>query len=433
VLALAALLTMPAGLVHGIGFGGIPPPTLPYLPELGSLGAAGLGATVGPDNIVVLEPGYTIEPVVTGLSYPASLAFRGDELLVLEMGRYVYAESYDGQDTGNLTAYALDGHGHVLGQRRLATRLADPIGLTVGGDGDVWVSEFGRLSRIPSAWVDQGAGQRIAWSWGYPDQTSDVLFLPVTGQKVNNGNFGFDPLAGSTTGPMGIAIRASDGQPFVAVAAHGRPPDDDGVRDVTHVDYDNPYSSSVIAPTGGALTEAQRAARACRNCYDLAFAPDGRADAGALYITENNGPYRARLFSGSNRSAIAGSSALDVNALDGVDEVDLTSGRIHRVATFRPDLAFLGIAPTGIAFAPEGFAGHGKQMFVALFSGFIPPTDDRGGVDVVLQTDPTTGLGVSQPFIVGLDFPTDVAFGPDGAMYVCEYYNGIVWRIAPTV
>ncbi|HEV8360492.1 MAG TPA: hypothetical protein VGR28_08575 [Candidatus Thermoplasmatota archaeon] len=381
-------------------------------------------------NVVVLEPGWVLEQVFEGLVYPTSLAWRGGELLVIEQGRYPYAEPYAGQDVGKLRALTFGPDGAVVSARTLAAKLADPVGLTVGPAGDVWFTHFHGLARLPAESLDRGAPVVVPHSWAYPSQTSDSLYAPVTGTFINT-VFGFtpDPLAGDTTGPMGIAFDGQ-GRVLVAQGAHGRPPDDDGVRDVTGLDYDNPYSSSVLAPPGGPLAPGDVVARGCRNCYDLAFAPPGNPHAGTLFITENVGPYRARLYAGANRSLLAGSTATDVNALDGVDVVDFATRTFRRAATFRPDGLLLGASPTGIAFAPPETPKHAHAMFVALWSGFTPSTQDRGEVAIV-NPDPEHGLGVATPFVIGLDFPTDVAFGPDGALYVVEYASGRLWRVAP--
>lgn len=385
----------------------------------------------GPTNLVLVEKGYALDRVTGGLSFPASLAFRGDKLLVLEMGRYAYAEPIQGRDKGVLRELTLASNGTVTASRAVLTHLEDPIGLAVAPDGDVLVTQYGRVTRVPAALLDAGVGAPYDVSWGYPSQMSDGLYLPVTGTNLPAAAAGAiqspDPLAGETTGPMGLAFDGS-GQLHVTTAAHGVPPDDDGLRPLTGLDYDNPYSSSLVVPTGGALTPDQVAARGCRNCFDLAFAPPGTAHAGRLFVTENVGAYRLRAFSGSDRSVLAGGAPTENNVLDSVDVVDFGTGHFRRVATFRPDGALLGATPTGIAFAPKDFGSHANAMFVALWSGFTPSTDDRGELAVV-RPDLEHGLGIAQPFLLGLDFPNDVVFGPDGALYVVEFFNGIIYRV----
>lgn len=55
------------------------------------------------------------------------------------------------------------------------------------------------------------------------------------------------------------------------------------VRDHTTVDDDNPYASSVINVPEGTVSPEGVAARACRTCFELAFAPGGSPSVGELF------------------------------------------------------------------------------------------------------------------------------------------------------
>jgi glucose/arabinose dehydrogenase len=121
------------------------------------------------------------------------------------------------------------------------------------------------------------------------------------------------------------------------------------------------------------------------------------------------------------------------------------------LATFEPH-----DATNGFAFSPGGAWGPATDAFVAEFGDFTPATgtvDAPRGVKVV-RVDTTTGS--VQDFITndlpgeaskhglgGLEHPSDVTFGPDGAMYIADWGvaristdglkldpdSGVVWRV----
>lgn len=398
------------------------------------------GVSQGPENIVVTEAGWGVELVHEQLSFPTNIEAKDGRLLVLEAGRYHYAEPYDpnaggcdkaaGQsmNCGQLTELALTSDGSVADERTVVEGLADPIGLEVAPNGDVYLTQYNNLSRIPAQAFDSPAALE-EHSTGYPSQTFDFAYAPVTGTHVTSA-LG-EAINPNTTGPMGLAVHPETGQLHVSTGYHGPPPDDPVVRDVSGQGYDNPYSSSVLAPGEGAISSEDVVARACRSCFDLGFAPEEHEHEGELFITENVGPYRLRASPGGDRTPLEGSTPADWNLLDGVNHVDTDTGQITRVVSFRVDGAIAGVAPTGIEYAPPAFGAHAGEMFVTQMSGFVPMTDDRGHV-VVAHPDFTTGVGVREHLVNGLDHPIDLAFGPDGAMYVLEFFDGQLWRFTPT-
>lgn len=394
------------------------------------------GVSQGPENIVVDEPGWEVELVREKLSFPVNIEFKDERLLVLEAGRYHYADDYDpeagecdkpaGQlmNCGELTELTLAADGSVADERTVVDGLADPIGLEVAPNGDVYLSQYNQVDVVPDAEFDDPDPSTTTHSTGYPAQKADYVYLPVTGDHVT-------ALNPNTTGPMGLAFEPGTGQLHVSQAYGGTPPDDPIVRDVSGLGYDNPYMSSVIAPEEGEISPEDVVARACRNCFDLTFAPEDSERAGELFLSENVGPYRLRASPGEGRTPLEGSTPADWNVLDGVNHADLDTGQVTRVTTFRTDSGIVGITPTGLEFSPSDFEAGGSELFVTLMSGFVPMTDDRGQV-VVAHPDFTTGVGAREYFVSGLDHPIDIAFGPDGAMYVIEFFDGQLWRIAPT-
>lgn len=115
-------------------------------------------------------------------------------------------------------------------------------------------------------------------------------------------------------------------------------------------------------------------------------------------------------------------------------------------------------ATNGFAFAPSDAWGAPDDAFIALFGDFTPATGTvtrPQGVEVVRVN---VGTGEISTFLTnknsgassthsagGFEHPSDVVFGPDGAMYVTDWgvahitvdglklepNTGVVWRIAP--
>ncbi|HKY52797.1 MAG TPA: PQQ-dependent sugar dehydrogenase, partial [Anaerolineales bacterium] len=123
------------------------------------------------------------------------------------------------------------------------------------------------------------------------------------------------------------------------------------------------------------------------------------------------------------------------------------------IAKFNPHAA-----TNGFAFAPSEEWGASTDAFIALFGDFTPATGtvpEPQGVKIV-RVDTTTGevtdfiknkfsVEASKRSAGGLEHPSDVTFGPDGAMYVTDWgvahvtvdglklesNTGVVWKISP--
>ena len=113
-------------------------------------------------------------------------------------------------------------------------------------------------------------------------------------------------------------------------------------------------------------------------------------------------------------------------------------------------------ATNGFAFAPSAEWGQPTDAFIALFGDFTPATGtvpEPQGVKIV-RVDTTTGevtdfitnkfsVEASKRSAGGLEHPSDVTFGPDGAMYITDWgvahitvdglklepNTGVVWRV----
>ena len=121
------------------------------------------------------------------------------------------------------------------------------------------------------------------------------------------------------------------------------------------------------------------------------------------------------------------------------------------IAKFNPHAA-----TNGFAFAPSEEWGAPTDAFIALFGDFTPATGtvpEPQGVKIV-RVDTTTGevtdfitnkfsVEASKRSAGGLEHPSDVTFGPDGAMYITDWgvahitvdglklepNTGVVWRV----
>jgi glucose/arabinose dehydrogenase len=124
------------------------------------------------------------------------------------------------------------------------------------------------------------------------------------------------------------------------------------------------------------------------------------------------------------------------------------------IATFNPHAA-----TNGFAFAPSNEWGKPTDAFIALFGDFTPATgtvSEPQGVKIV-RVDTTTGevtdfimnkfsVEASKRSAGGLEHPSDVTFGPDGAMYITDWgvahitvdglklepNTGVVWKVSQT-
>ena len=96
-------------------------------------------------------------------------------------------------------------------------------------------------------------------------------------------------------------------------------------------------------------------------------------------------------------------------------------------------------AVAGLAFAPKNFERHYEgDLFVAEFGQDEPAPGPAGHQIVRIRLDenglPKTGKDgnpVVERFAFGADtdFPVDLVFGPDGAMYALDIFNSSVYRI----
>ena len=82
----------------------------------------------------------------------------------------------------------------------------------------------------------------------------------------------------------------------------------------------------------------------------------------------------------------------------------------------------------GDRFPPE-YRGH---AFVSIFGSFLKPNVQTGIQRVILERDGSTYAGGTEWFVrfpAGV-MPLPLLFGPDGALYVGDYVNDVIYRIS---
>jgi glucose/arabinose dehydrogenase len=129
------------------------------------------------------------------------------------------------------------------------------------------------------------------------------------------------------------------------------------------------------------------------------------------------------------------------NPTPGVAEMFGTCDKKEMKHLTRPIATFgKHVAVAGLAFAPENFApGYEGNLFAAEFgnNADVPYSAGHQLVRIRIGND---GLPVPGPdgnavierfaFGADTDTPVDVAFGPDGKMYVADIFNSAIYRIA---
>ena len=212
-------------------------------------------------------------------------------------------------------------------------------------------------------------------------------------------------------GPNGIAF-GPDGFGYVGVGAradHGEILDGTNTQDELH-----PWEASILrfSPDGGDIGVY---ARGLRNPYDIAWSADEK-----LYATDN----------GRDEDASIGERVPEElhEIIPGGDHgypyyecpvcYGIPTGKkvIPPVYEFEPHAV-----PTGItAYRSEQFPGYYNSLFIALWTA-------REFAERVMRYTPD---GQASTFATGFSAPIDVTVGPDGSLYVADYFTGIIIKIS---
>ncbi|MBI5670741.1 MAG: PQQ-dependent sugar dehydrogenase [Chloroflexi bacterium] len=442
--------------------------------------ACSAGRPLRPDDIQVPD-GFQIEVVVDGLAAPTMVAFD-------DQGRMLVAESaYGGGGEPKVTRMDGDGRRTVLASGAV---FGDelPITAVAAHNGQVYVVHAGTVSIIEAdgsltpiitglpGQGDHQANQLVfqddrlilsigtvtnsgvvgpdnaVFGWLKKPQNRDLHEVPceditLTGQTFESENvLGGDPPTVQTSAyaPFGTALEAN-----ATVAG-------------------NPKCNGAVLRANLDGSDLEVVAWGLRNPYGLELGPDN-----ALYVTMHGFDARG---SRPVENAWDCFYRIEVGAWYGWPDfacgVPVTDPRFRPpdqpqpqflianhptetppqpIATFSPHAA-----TNGFAFAPSAEWGNPTDAFIALFGDFTPATGtvpEPQGVKVV-RLDTQTGEVTD--FIMnkqsgeafrhsggGLEHPSDVTFGPDGAMYITDWgiaritveglrlepNTGVVWKV----
>lgn len=267
----------------------------------------------------------------------------------------------------------------------VATGLDNPRGLTFGADGTLYVAEAGRGGNGPCftnsepSLVCLGATGAIT-QVRHGVQTRIATGLPSLAASGGGGATG--PHDVSVVGNGGVMFSIGLGAPPSAVAPGGEIAGS-GMGTVNRLDG----RSGSWTPVGNLAA------------YEASANPDG--------TDLDTNPYGVLAAPGRTYVADAGgNSVLEVSA----------SGRVSTVAAFPPTLVavpfppFFSVpmdaVPTAVATGPDG------ALYVGQLTGFPFPV---GGSTVW-----RIGASGPEPFRTGFTNVVDIAFGPDGSLYVVE-------------
>ncbi len=349
-----------------------------------------------------------------------------------------------------------------------------PLGLAFDEAGDLYVSDSetsadaGRLVGFVVK-IDANTGQRERIVDGVPNGQHNInhlqfgpdgqLYLPVGnpndhGNGTGTGDSDIFPYSGAF---LRVDVDELDAQgPAVLhwVDANGdRIPDDDIVDHPRNQDF---------------ADKVDVFARGFRNIFDLAFAPDTLPFAGTAYTGENGADAPSsqdsvyKIEEGGNHGypfcynvGEPGATGADVSKAPNPNSPNPDVGCNNKVTA----TALIGwhICATGVDFPSDGQdgptaqgapgipytfpSGFQQSLFVAECGPFFlhdtitrtleqgATTHNNGHKVTRVALDANGEATDVEDFVKGLALPTDVKFGPDGAMYIAD--AGALYRVAP--
>lgn len=337
-------------------------------------------------------PGFRLQVFAENVQDPAALAFD-------DAGNLYYAELVD----GNIVRLRdTNGDGVADESHVFASGFKNPRGLA-WHDGALYVSQRGQVLALRDTNGD-----------GTPDDRTIILdnLFSLDIQHSNNG------IAFGADGRLYMAI----GGPRVKQLE---------LHDKTYTYQGQPrdqwmFGGIMVSNASG--KNPRLYARGMRNPYALAFSADGK-----LYATDN----------GDDTIPVPEGDELNMVERDGDYGYPYFfglppdwSGTQPPIVAFQPHTAPTGVVVYDGAKAPPAFKGN---ILVALFWLARQGVTWREVVRVVPGEDEGKSTWHVKDFLRGIDRPTALAVGPDGAVYIADMrggkadpqYPGVIFRVSP--
>jgi glucose/arabinose dehydrogenase len=378
------------------------------------------------------DPSLVVETVVSGLSFPTTMAFIGnDDILALE------------QHTGRVRRV-------IAGVLQPGEVLDVPVGTSVDNGllGIALDPDFVNNRRVflyyTEALVDGGvpfANRVVRYTWDGVQLVDPriVIDIPTPGTNEVGGIVSFGP-----DDKLYALVGAMERSGKLQNESAGPDPDDTGVVFRTNTDGSAPPDNPFFAATGTLAPMKRYFAYGIRNSFGHAFDPV----TGALWDTEN-GPSRYdeinRVDAGFN-SGWELLSGPDARSPQNESDLWFTAGAHYADPAFS---WFIPVGVTSITFIQNAKLGCGRLHEILVGDSncgavrhFVPNASRNAlaftspELQDLVADNPTTKCSQEQAelaFGSGFGVVSDFKTGPDGNLYVVDLIGGSIRRIKPAL